>query len=151
MLNKVTIMGRLCADPELRRTQSGIAVCNARIAVERNYADQDGERATDFYDVVAWRGTAEFLCKYFEKGRKILLDGHLQTRGWTAAVTSAFLLKSLPRASTSPIPSPPRLRGIRMKANFLGHRKPKIPTGGRIASPDFLSRRSRHEKISPAD
>ena len=83
MLNKVTIMGRLCADPELRRTQSGIAVCNARIAVERNYADQDGERATDFYDVVAWRGTAEFLCKYFEKGRKILLDGHLQTRGWT--------------------------------------------------------------------
>ena len=83
MLNKVTIMGRLCADPELRRTQSGIAVCNARIAVERNYADQDGERATDFFDAVAWRGTAEFLCKYFEKGRKVLLDGRLQTRQWT--------------------------------------------------------------------
>ena len=83
MLNKVTIMGRLCALPELRRTQSGIPVCNARIAVERDYPDQNGERATDFFDVVAWRGTAEFLCKYFEKGRKVVLDGRLQTRSWT--------------------------------------------------------------------
>ena len=83
MLNKVTVMGRLCADPELRRTQNGIAVCNARIAVERDYADQGGERATDFFDVVAWRGTAEFLCGYFTKGRKVVLDGRLQTRTWT--------------------------------------------------------------------
>ena len=83
MLNKVTIMGRLCALPELRRTQGGIPVCNARIAVERDYPDQNGERATDFFDVVAWRGTAEFLCKYFEKGRKVVLDGRLQTRTWT--------------------------------------------------------------------
>lgn len=83
MLNHLTIMGRLCADPELRHTQNGIAVCNARIAVERDYADQGGERATDFYDVVAWRGTAEFLCKYFEKGRKVVLNGRLQTRSWT--------------------------------------------------------------------
>lgn len=83
MLNHLTIMGRLCADPELRRTQGGVAVCNARIAVERDYADQSGERATDFYDVVAWRGTAEFLCKYFEKGRRVVLDGRLQTRTWT--------------------------------------------------------------------
>ena len=83
MLNHLTIMGRLCADPELRRTQGGVAVCNARIAVERDYADQSGERATDFYDVVAWRGTAEFLCGYFCKGRKVLLDGRLQTRSWT--------------------------------------------------------------------
>lgn len=83
MLIKVTIMGRLCALPELRRTQSEIAVCNARIAVERDYPDQSGERTTDFFDAVAWRGTAEFLCKYFEKGRKVLLDGRLQTRSWT--------------------------------------------------------------------
>ena len=47
------------------------------------YPDQNGERATDFFDVVAWRGTAEFLCKYFEKGRKVVLDGRLQTRSWT--------------------------------------------------------------------
>lgn len=83
MLNNVTIMGRLCADPELRRTPNGIAVCNARIAVERNYAGEDGERETDFFDIVAWRGTAEFLCSYFTKGRKVVLDGRLQTRSWT--------------------------------------------------------------------
>ena len=82
MLNKVTVMGRLCADPELRRTASGISVCNARIAVERDYADGNGERVTDFYDVVAWRGTADFLCSYFDRGRKIVVDGRLQTRTW---------------------------------------------------------------------
>lgn len=83
MLNNVTIMGRLCAVPELRRTQNGIAVCNTRIAVERNYADPSGERETDFFDVVAWRGTAEFLCSYLAKGRTVLLNGRLQTRPWT--------------------------------------------------------------------
>lgn len=83
MLNKITIMGCLCAAPELRHTQNGIAVCNVRIAVERNFADQDGERGTDFFDVVAWRGTAEFLNNYFTKGRTVLLDGRLQTRNWT--------------------------------------------------------------------
>lgn len=82
MLNKVTIMGRLCALPELRKTASGISVCNARIAVERDYADQNGERETDFFDVVAWRGTADFLCSYFDRGRKVLVDGRLQTRNW---------------------------------------------------------------------
>lgn len=83
MLNTVAIIGRLCATPELRHTPNGIAVCNARIAVERNYAGENGERETDFFDVVAWRGTAEFICGYFEKGRKIVLNGRLQTRTWT--------------------------------------------------------------------
>lgn len=82
MLNKVTIMGRLCADPELRETQSGIPVCSCRIAVDRDYLS-NGERETDFFDVVAWRGTAEFICGYFTKGRMIALDGRLQTRNWT--------------------------------------------------------------------
>jgi len=82
MLNKLTIMGRLCADPELRYTQTGIPVCNLRIATERNYADPNGGRETDFFDVVAWRGTAEFINGYFQKGRKIVLDGRLQTRSW---------------------------------------------------------------------
>lgn len=112
MLNKVTVMGRLCANPELRRTQNGIAVCNARIAVERDYADQGGERATDFFDIVAWRGTAEFLCKYFEKGRKVVLDGRLQTRSWTdrdgnkrvsveIVAESAYFAESKPTEATS--------------------------------------------------
>lgn len=83
MLNKVTVMGRLCADPELRRTQNGISVCNARIAVERDYTDGSGERETDFFSIVAWRGTADFLSNYFDKGRKVVVSGRLQTRTWT--------------------------------------------------------------------
>ena len=83
MLNHLTIMGRLVADPELRNTQSGIPVTSFRIAVERNYANQDNERETDFFDVTAWRGTAEIVCKYFSKGRMIAIDGRLETQAWT--------------------------------------------------------------------
>lgn len=82
MMNKVTIMGRLCADPELRRTQSGIPVCSCRLAVDRDYLT-NGERETDFFDVTAWRGAAEFISGYFSKGRMIAVDGRLQTRAWT--------------------------------------------------------------------
>lgn len=111
MLNHLTIMGRLCADPELRKTPSGISVCNARIAVERDYADQSGERLTDFFSIVAWRGTAEFLYNYFAKGRKVLLDGRLQTREWTdregnkrvsveIVAESAYFAESKPAGNT---------------------------------------------------
>lgn len=82
MLNHVVEMGRLTRDPELRRTQSGTAVTSFSIAVERDFKGQDGEKATDFFDVVAWRATAEFVCKYFSKGRMIVVDGKLQTRKW---------------------------------------------------------------------
>lgn len=83
MLNRLTLMGRLCADPELRTTQNGVPVCSFRLAAERDYPDANGERVTDFFDVVAWRGTAEFLCSYLAKGRMVLLNGRLQTRPWT--------------------------------------------------------------------
>ena len=83
MLNHITIMGRLVADPELRTTQNGIPVTSFRIAVERNYAGQDGERETDFFDVTAWRGTAEIVCEYFAKGRMAVVEGRLQLRDWT--------------------------------------------------------------------
>ena len=83
MLNKVSIMGRLVRDPELRRTQAGIAVTTMRIAVERDFKGQDGARQSDFFDVVAWRNTAEFVSRYFAKGRMIVVDGRLQTREWT--------------------------------------------------------------------
>ena len=83
MLNHVTIMGRLCADPELRYTnQSDIPVTSFRIAVERDYTGQSGERETDFFDVTAWRGTAEIICEYFSKGRMIAIDGRLETQSW---------------------------------------------------------------------
>lgn len=82
MLNRVTLMGRLTRDPELRRTQSGVSVCSFSIAADRDYTGQDGEKTTDFFDIVAWRSTAEFICKYFSKGRMIVVDGQLQTRKW---------------------------------------------------------------------
>ena len=81
MLNRITMTGRLVADPELRRTQSGVSVTSFRIANDRDYGKGE-EKETDFFDVVAWRSTAEFICKYFTKGRMISVDGRLQTRGW---------------------------------------------------------------------
>ena len=81
MLNKVTLMGRLTAEPELRRTTSGTAVTSFSLAVERSKA-RDGNKETDFIDVVAWSGTAELVCKYLCKGRMVVLCGRLQTRVW---------------------------------------------------------------------
>ena len=83
MLNHITIMGRLVRDPELRHTQSGIPVCTFRIANERDYISQNGERETDFVDVTAWRGVGEFVSKYFTKGRMAVVEGRLQMREWT--------------------------------------------------------------------
>lgn len=84
MLNQIVLMGRLVRDPELRRTQSGVAVATFRIAVDRDYADKEtGERKADFIDVVVWRQLAEFVCKYFFKGQMAVVSGRLQMRGWT--------------------------------------------------------------------
>ena len=82
MLNRIVLMGRLTRDPELRRTQSGTAVVSFAIACDRDYAAQGAERETDFIDIVAWRGTAEFVEKYFSKGRMIVVGGRLQIRNW---------------------------------------------------------------------
>lgn len=82
-LNRVILMGRLTRDPELRRTQSGMAVTAFSIAVDRDFKDKDtGERATDFIEIVAWRNTAEFVSKYFSKGRMAVVEGKLQVRDW---------------------------------------------------------------------
>ena len=84
MLNHITIMGRLTRDPELRRTNSGTPVASFTVAVDRDFSGKDGgEKETDFIDCVAWRGTAEFVDKYFKKGRMIVVSGRLQIRGWT--------------------------------------------------------------------
>ena len=83
MLNRITIMGRLVRDPELRRTQSGVAVCSFTVAVDRDFQSREtNERQADFIDCVAWRQTAEFVSKYFSKGRMIVVDGSLQSRKW---------------------------------------------------------------------
>ena len=83
MLNKVFIMGRLTRDPELRRTQNGTPVTSFSLAVDRDFKSQGGEKETDFIDVVAWRSTAEFVAKYFTKGRMAIVEGRLQIRDWT--------------------------------------------------------------------
>lgn len=81
MLNKAILMGRLVADPDLRQTTNGVSVCAFTIAVERNHSN-GGERQADFLDIVAWRQTAEFVSKYFSKGKMIIVEGSIQTRSY---------------------------------------------------------------------
>lgn len=81
MLNTVNIMGRLCATPELRKTQTGVSVASFTLAVDRDFKSGD-EKQTDFIDIVAWRSTAEFVSKYFAKGRMAVVSGRLQIRDW---------------------------------------------------------------------
>ena len=84
MLNHITIMGRLTRDPDLRKTGSGLSVANFTLAVDRDYAPKDGgERDTDFIDCIAWRGTGDFVAKYFTKGQMAVVSGRLQVRSWT--------------------------------------------------------------------
>ena len=83
MLNKIIIMGRLTRDPELRRTGSGTAVTSFSLACDRDFKSQRGDKETDFIEVVAWKNTAEFVSKYFSKGRMAVVEGRLQIRGWT--------------------------------------------------------------------
>ena len=84
MLNRIILMGRLTRDPELRHTQTGTPVASFSLAVDRDFRDKTtGDRATDFIDVVAWRATAEFVSRYFAKGRMAVVEGRLQIRDWT--------------------------------------------------------------------
>lgn len=84
MLNHIVLMGRLTRDPELRHTGSGVAVASFTLAVDHDYQSKDsGERGVDFIDIVAWRNTAEFVSKYFAKGRMAVVSGRLQIRNWT--------------------------------------------------------------------
>ena len=80
MLNVVAIIGRLVADPELKTTANGVNMARFRIACERSYTRQGEQRQADFLNVVAWRQTADFVCKYFAKGSLIALQGRLETR-----------------------------------------------------------------------
>lgn len=84
MLNKVILMGRLCADPDFRQTQSGVAVCRIRVAVDRRFSNkQTGEREADFISVTCWRQQAEFVSRYFHKGSMIIVEGSLRNSDYT--------------------------------------------------------------------
>ena len=82
-LNKIFLQGRLTRDPELRRTGSGTAVTSFSLACDRDFKSQSGDKETDFIEVVAWKNTAEFVSKYFSKGRMAVVEGRLQIRDWT--------------------------------------------------------------------
>lgn len=82
MMNDLSIMGRLVATPELKKTQSGVSVAQMKIACERSYAKPGEQRVTDFFEVTAWRQTAEFACKYFQKGQLIAVSGSIQNEKW---------------------------------------------------------------------
>lgn len=82
MLNKIVLMGRLTRDPEMRHTGNGTAVASFSLAVDRDFKSQSGEKETDFVDIVAWRSTADFVSKFFTKGRMAVVEGRLQIRDW---------------------------------------------------------------------
>lgn len=83
-MNKVILIGRMTADPEVKTTNGGVSVCTFRIAVDRKFKNKDGVREADFISCVAWRNTAEFIGKYVTKGRKVSVEGSLQTRSYDA-------------------------------------------------------------------
>lgn len=83
-MNSICLIGRITAEPELKTTQTGVSVTSFSLAVDRSYTPKGQERQTDFINCVAWRGTAEFITRYFRKGQRIALQGSLQTRKYTA-------------------------------------------------------------------
>ena len=117
MLNRVILMGRLTADPELKQTPNGISVTSFSLAVDRNFTSRGAERQTDFINCVAWRQTAEFISRYFAKGRMIAVEGSLQVRNYVdknenkrqaveVVVDQAYFADSKNAApSSSPAPS----------------------------------------------
>ena len=82
-LNRIVLQGRLCADPELRRTNGGTAVANFNLAVDRDFKSEDGNRETDFISVICWKGLAEMSAKWFKKGQMAVVSGRLQIRQYT--------------------------------------------------------------------
>lgn len=84
MLNKVILMGRLCADPDFRQTPNGTPVCRIRVAIDRRFSNkQTGERETDFVNVTCWRQSAEFVSRYFHKGSMVIVEGSLRNNDYT--------------------------------------------------------------------
>ncbi|MBQ4397768.1 MAG: single-stranded DNA-binding protein [Clostridia bacterium] len=83
MLNRVILMGRLTAEPDYRTTQSGVAMVRFRLAVDRDFIPQGGEKQTDFLDIIAWRNTADFVSKYFHKGQLVAVQGSIQVSNYT--------------------------------------------------------------------
>ena len=119
-MNVVCLLGRLTVTPELKTTQNGVSVTSFSVAVDRTYQPKGAERQTDFINCVAWRNTAEFICRYFQKGQRIALQGSLQSRSYTdkngnnrtvfeVVIDNAFFAESkgnsAPRTDSQPMPA----------------------------------------------
>ena len=146
MLNKIILMGRLARDPELRRTGSGIAVTSFRLACDRDFKSQNGEKETDWIDVVAWRSTAEFVSKYFTKGRMAIVEGRLQTRDWTDKEGNK-------RVATEVVAENVYFGDSKRDAAEGGYRAPSygVPAGGRSSAPAASSSFSDFAEIGEED
>ena len=129
MFNKVVLVGRLCADPEMKYTPSGVAVANIRVAVDRPFKNAAGERETDFIDVVAWRQTAEFVNKYIGKGRLVVVDGRLQVRQWQTPEGQRRREYSVVAEQVSPLDKP-REQGDREAVAAHGAAPPRREAPG---------------------
>lgn len=140
-MNVVCLLGRLTGDPELRRTQSDIAVTSFCVAVDRAYQPKGQERQTDFINVVAWRGTAEFICRYFHKGQRIALNGSLQSRQYTdkegnkrtayeVVVDNAYFAESKREGSAAPAANP-------FDSNFPAYNNDTQPAFSTASAGDF--------------
>ena len=147
MLNKCFLQGRLVADPELRHTQSGTAVASLRLAVDRDFKDKDtNERKADFINVVAWRSTAEFVSRYFTKGRMAIVEGRLQTRDWTDKEGNK-------RVATEVVADNVYFGDSRRDAAEGGYSAPSYgaPAGGRSSAPAASSSFSDFAEIGEED
>jgi single-strand DNA-binding protein len=111
MVNKVLLAGRLTADPELKYTPNGLPVVHFRMAVDRPFKNAQGERETDFIDVVAWRQRAEFVSKYFTKGKLIFVEGRIEVRSWET-------------------PEKERRRAVEVQAEAVSFLEPRRDSGG---------------------
>ena len=147
MLNVVAIMGRLAADPQLRQTTTGKNVASFRIACDRGRRDANGQSQADWLDVVAWDRTAEFVCKYFQKGSLIVVDGRLQSRSYqdktganrTAVEVVANNINFAGPKSSNPAPmgdngyaAPMAAPARRQRSR---HRRPAIPLAATMTLP----------------
>ena len=134
-MNKVVLLGRLAADPELRQTPNGISVTSFTIAVDRQYS-KGSDRQTDWIDIVAWRNTAEFVCKYFQKGSPIIVEGSIQTRTYDdkngqkrkVVEIQADSIEFVPRTKDQPAGNAPAFRAPE-RAEFA----PPVPDPAPVA------------------
>ena len=132
MLNRVILMGRITQDLELKTTASGISVTSFSIAVDRNYVKQGEERQTDFINIVCWRKQAEFVCRYFEKGSMIAIEGQLQTRTYQAKDGSNRYVTEVVADSVS-------FTGEKREQNNNGYSQPQYqqPTQPQYQTPQY--------------